>query len=95
MFRSALAALIPLLMLTASPAEAGTPGCVGDGEFRSIERGMTMARVHEIFETNGWFFSRQGDVITRQYNACPNSEVNNRYVLYRERADGKRVIDKI
>lgn len=96
MFRTALATLILSLAMLTAPAYAGTPGCVGDGEFRSIDNGMTMSRVHSIFETDGSFFSRQGDVVTRQYQACPNSEVNNRFVLYRERDDGtKRVIDKV
>lgn len=95
MIRSAIAALIVPLALLATPAYAGTPGCVGDGEFRSVDNGWTKARVHDVFETEGTQFSRDGEIVTRQYRACPSAEVNSRFVLYRYRDGAWRVVDKI
>ncbi len=34
-------------------AAADTPGCVTRAEFRKVQDGMAMRRVHRIFDTNG------------------------------------------
>ena len=51
-----------------APSQAATPDarpCVTRGEFRQVHRGMTMHRVHAIFD----FAGKQGEA-SRNYRAC-------------------------
>ena len=78
--RKTIAAAIATLALAgvgADVALADTPGCVTRKEFRRVEKGMRMSRVHAIFDTAGkqaWYMSgsygypaEQG----REYKPCP------------------------
>lgn len=47
-------ALVGSVMLTAAPANADTPGCVSPTEYSRVSRGMSVARVHGIFDTSGY-----------------------------------------
>jgi hypothetical protein len=88
----------------ATPAEAHVRPCVSKAEFRKVERGFRIRRVHRIFDVRGtqyYFFgatpysrAEQG----RQYRACthawrggPHGTV---YVDYRKRRGTWRVISK-
>jgi hypothetical protein len=41
------------LLAIPEAAVADTPGCVTRAEFRKVNDGMSMRRVHRIFDTNG------------------------------------------
>ncbi|MFL6288926.1 MAG: hypothetical protein ACJ73L_11065 [Actinomycetes bacterium] len=41
------------LLTAPEVAVADTPGCVTHAEFTKVKDGMTMRRVHRIFDTNG------------------------------------------
>ena len=48
------AALTTATLVVAPPAEAAdTPTCVTRAEYRAVSRGMTKARVHQIFDIAG------------------------------------------
>ena len=49
----ASAALVVSPLAFISPAQADTPGCVTRAEYRAVTKGMTKARVHKIFDTDG------------------------------------------
>lgn len=42
-----------LTLGTAPAAVADTPGCVTKGEYKKVRKGMTVAKVHRIFDTKG------------------------------------------
>jgi hypothetical protein len=66
----------PALLLVGMPsvAQADTPGCVTRTEYRAVSRGMTMAKVHGIFDTTGTrdAYSTSGGyaIQIRSYKAC-------------------------
>ena len=53
----------------AAPVQADTPGCVTKAEFKRATKGMLKARVHRIFDTEG-FKTGLGDLETRHYSPC-------------------------
>ena len=55
---SALAFAAATLTVSASPAQADTPGCATKAEFRAIKKGMGMRKVHGILDTKGERLSR-------------------------------------
>jgi len=61
----------------AVPAHADLPAtCVNRGEYRQVHQGMTMRRVHRIFDGRGrrTAFSRHGRFTSeiRRYRGCPH-----------------------
>ena len=66
----------PALMTLSMPSvvHADTPGCVTRAEYRAVSRGMTMSRVHGIFDTTGTrdAYSTSGGYAAqvRSYRAC-------------------------
>lgn len=50
---SGLALAFGGLIVTAVPASADTPNYVSKAEFRRVHKGMTMRRVHRIFDVRG------------------------------------------
>lgn len=94
--RTALAALlVSISLIVAAPAEADTPGCVTQSEFRAVENGWTKKRVHRKFDTNGWFHNRVARIVTRRYLACESAPVDSYFVMYRRRDGVWRVVDKV
>ena len=68
---TALVALGAPLALVAAPAEAAaTPGCVTTREYNAVDRGMSVARVHQIFDTRGYVSARDYGVQDRVYKTC-------------------------
>ncbi len=52
-------------------AEADTQKCVTRAEYKRIERGFSIARVHHVFDTKGKFaYGTSGYGFTREYNPC-------------------------
>lgn len=48
-----------------------TPGCVTKREYKRTDRGMRVHFVHHrLYETNGWFISRNNKRFTRRYGFC-------------------------
>ena len=83
------------LVAGAGPAVADTPGCVTRGEFRHVSDGMSIDRVHKIFDTNGDLIVRGGGAgIPRwkelRYVRCDNDPlfISWAIVHYVERSDG-------
>ena len=63
---------------TALPASAKPDKrpCVVKAEYKQIKKGMTMARVHEIFDTRGTILFQNPGAVTngaREYRSCRNS----------------------
>jgi hypothetical protein len=61
-----------------SPAFAGTDKrpCVSRPEYNQVRNGMTMAKVHGIFDTRGNVLFQNPGVVTngaREYRSCVNS----------------------
>jgi len=76
-------ATVTLLVLSTSiaassvaPAEA-TAGCVTRAEFRKVDKGSSLARVHRVFDTAGsrFYFDGGGGGLppaqSRAYDRCP------------------------
>jgi len=89
-------ALLVGLGFCAPPAYADTPGCVTRAEYREIERGMTVAFVARIFDTNGRVVATIRDgrhlTVARSYDACRSrGRVG---VVFSNRTGRLRVTDK-
>ena len=54
----------------ASTANADTPRCVSKHEYDRISIGMTMTKVHSIFDTKGAVTGLGGDTELRYYKTC-------------------------
>lgn len=65
----ATAGVLLLTMGPGAPAQADTPGCVTKGEFKRAKKGTPKAKVHRIFDTEG-FDTGLGDLETRHYDPC-------------------------
>ena len=52
------------------PAEADTPGCVSRHEYDRVTTGMTMTRVHKIFDTEGQSSRLGAPNQLRMYKTC-------------------------
>ena len=65
---SAFAVAMPLM--SASPASADTPGCVTKREFRGVEKGWSIERVHRRFDTAGRLEFVSGAYKSREYRPC-------------------------
>ena len=72
MRRIAVTGLLTLLVSVgvASPAGADTPGCVSRHEFTRVSKGMTMTRVHGIFDTEGKATGLGAPNQLRYYKTC-------------------------
>lgn len=79
----------------APAASADTPRCVTFKEFRQVDRGMTKAKVHRIFDINGQFADGAAGGYTRYYGSCRAVRAgggdSGAYVTY---GLGNRVIEK-
>lgn len=59
-----------------APAHSDTPGCVSRHEYDRIVKGMTMTRVHNIFDTAGTNTGLGGQNPLYYYRTCAkNSQV--------------------
>lgn len=81
------------LVLTAPSAGADTPGCAAKWEYAKVTTGMHKWKVHQIFDTTGWFEDGFAGGYTRGYSACDGHHVA--YVSYEvDTNDVARVIEK-
>jgi len=64
-------------VLVAAPASADTPTCVDRAEFKKVERGMKMSRVHAVFDVSGKQTS---------YDSGYPTKIENRHLPQREAA---------
>ena len=53
-----------------APAVADTAGCVTKDEFKKVSKGMTMTKVHNIFDTKGSQSMSGYGMQFRDYKAC-------------------------
>jgi len=58
------------LVVSATPASADTPRCVTHREYLQVRKGMTKARVHQIFDIRGEFAGGFAGGYTRFYGSC-------------------------
>ncbi|WP_148572747.1 hypothetical protein [Nocardioides caldifontis] len=69
-----LAAAAITVAVPASTASADTPGCISRAEFKQVKKGMTLAKVKQIADTNGKrdVFSTGGGYSfqVRSYRTC-------------------------
>jgi hypothetical protein len=72
MRRVVVATLLAVLAIAAEPgtASADTPGCVSRYEFGRVTKGMTMTRVHQIFDTPGKLTGLGAPNELRYYKTC-------------------------
>ena len=70
-FLSALAIGVASVTLVVPAAQADTPGCVSKGEFDHVHTGMSMSRVHRLFDTNGRLGVAASGFSIRKYRPCP------------------------
>ncbi|MGH8869085.1 MAG: hypothetical protein ACRDYU_13970 [Actinomycetes bacterium] len=92
------------LVIAAPTAEAHSVPCVTKYEFRKVFKGMSMARVHRIFDMRGtqdYYFSASAGYPAEQgrhYRACthywPGGPHGDVYVDYKRRDGVWRVTDK-
>ena len=81
------------LVLAAPPAGADTPGCAATWEFAKVTTGMHKWKVHQIFDTAGWFDDGFAGGYTRGYQSCDGHHIA--YVSYEVGTDNvARVIEK-
>jgi hypothetical protein len=91
-------ASLALLGVGAEVAMADTPGCVTRTEFRNVEKGMRIGRVHDRFDTNGrqdyyWSATSYSPAAQgRHYNAC--TRYGTVYVDYERRNGVWKVTSK-
>ena len=100
----ALATGLSLPILASAPAAADTPGCVTAAEYRHVHKGMTRAKVHNIFDTTGKsLFENPGAVhnSAREYRMCTawqkatgDSKVQVQYNNYAAHGGPQRVVYK-
>lgn len=81
-------------LVAVAPAQADTPGCVTRTEFSKVVRGMTMPRVHRIFDTRGVENFRGFGSTTREYTPCTDREWGFVNVSYERRGGLWRVTSK-
>ena len=102
--------LIPTLLATAvvvagglaitAPADADTGDqrpCVTHREYKRITKGMTKARVHDIFDTKGTFLFRNPGAVhneAKEYRGCSGSTVQVQYNNYAAKGGPQRVVFK-
>ena len=84
---------LAVVVVSTSPAAAELGGsdtrpCVTKREYRAVKVGMSMERVHRIFDTDGRFDSRHDGFTFRSYNAC-SSFLDWQLRYYDGRLDGK------
>ena len=72
MHRIAVTTLIAALVTAgaSTPADADTPRCVSRHEFDRVARGMTMTKVHKIFDTEGSETGLGAPNEVRHYDTC-------------------------
>jgi hypothetical protein len=73
----ATAASAALLLVPAASAHADSPGCVTKTEYRHAKKGMTMTKVHGIFDTIGKQESKAQSggyvFLIKSYKVCHSS----------------------
>ena len=67
---TATLAVVVAPLAVAAPAQADTPRCVTKSEFRKVERGWQMKRVHRLFDAKGHLVFQSGAYRTREYRSC-------------------------
>ncbi|MCW2735974.1 hypothetical protein [Nocardioides sp.] len=72
MRRTSVTILVALLVSAgaATGARADTPRCVSRGEFDRVTQGMTMTKVHKIFDTPGQVTGLGAPNELRYYDTC-------------------------
>jgi hypothetical protein len=72
MRRIALMSLVVVLVsMGGTPiARADTPGCVSRREYNRVTKGMTMTKVHNIFDTEGQLTGLGAPNELRYYETC-------------------------
>ena len=85
-----LAAAIAAALALSGVAQADTPGCVTQSEYRHVHRGDSIRRVHRIFDTRG-FLQEKGTsggypAKLRIYKGC--GSFPDVAVAYKRKADG-------
>ena len=86
----------PIVTSLAAPADA-TAGCVTRAEFRKVDKGTSLARVHRVFDTAGFRFYFDGGggglppAQSRAYDRCPGGQAT---VYYEKRRGVWRLQDK-
>ena len=87
-------ALAAAPLAVAAPASADTENCVSRLEFKKVQKGWSMKRVHRVFDVGGKQYYFYSGYQGREYRACQSPEYSIVNVDYVKKAGVWRVESK-